>query len=541
MRQGAAEVGHTGRRRWGWSHAARIAVAVASITLAALSIWRIEAVSAPLQVERFSIGTTPVTLRTLPEAGPGPVVVIAHGFAGSRQLMAPFAVTLARAGYTTLSFDFPGHGRNPVPMTGDVRAEDGATRALLAALTGVIAAARDLPGSDGQVALLGHSMAADIIVRAAIAQPDLAATIAVSMFSPAVTASAPGNLLMIVGAWEAPLVEEARRVLRLSAGPEALVGTRYGDPVQGTARMLVVAPSVEHVGVLYSGASLAAAQAWLDGVFGTERPYRPDLRGPWVLALLAGVVALGWPLARLLPRVRPPRMSPVARPWLAVLGPAIATPLILWPLPTDLLPVLVADYLAAHFALYGLLLGGMLYAQGVWRPGLPDARVLAAGLGAGLFCILGPGIALDSYVANFLPHAGRVPVIAALALGTVLFTLAEEALIRAPARPIPGPGLAPRPIPGPGPRPSSDPGSGRWWVGAASKAAFVLSLIAAIMLDFQGLFFLIIILPVIVLFFLVYGLLDRWIHGQTQHPVAAGLALGAAFAWALGVTFPLAG
>ncbi|MEM8742726.1 MAG: alpha/beta hydrolase, partial [Pseudomonadota bacterium] len=345
-------------------------------------------------------------------------------------------------------------------------------------------------------------------------------TVAVSMFSPAVTATAPGNLLMIVGAWEAPLIEEALRVLRLSAGPEAGPGTLYGDPAQGTARMLVIAPSVEHVGVLYSGASLAAAQGWLDTVFGSDRLHRPDLRGPWVLALLASVVALGWPLARVLPRAQAPQMAQLARPWLAVLAPAIATPLILWPLPTDLLPVLVADYLAAHFALYGLLLGGILYAQGVWRPGWPGARVLAAGLGAGLFCILGPGLALDSYVANFWPHAGRVPVIAALALGTLLFTLAEEALIRAPA----GPGS-----------------SQRRWVGAASKAAFVLSLIAAIVLDFQGLFFLIIILPVIVLFFLVYGLLGRWIHGQTRHPVAAGLALGAAFAWALGVTFPLAG
>ncbi|WP_300971742.1 alpha/beta fold hydrolase [Thiocapsa sp.] len=44
-----------------------------------------------------------------------PVVVIAHGFAGSRQMMQAYAVTLARNGYLAVTFDFPGHGRNSTP------------------------------------------------------------------------------------------------------------------------------------------------------------------------------------------------------------------------------------------------------------------------------------------------------------------------------------------------------------------------------------------------------------------------------------------
>ena len=58
-------------------------------------------------------------------------------------------------------------------------------------------------------------------------------------------------------------------------------------------------------------------------------------------------------------------------------------------------------------------------------------------------------------------------------------------------------------------------------------------------LDPGRLFFLIIIVPVIALFFIVYGLLSRWTYASTGHPLIAGLASAIAFAWAIGVTFPL--
>ncbi|MEM9047331.1 MAG: alpha/beta fold hydrolase [Pseudomonadota bacterium] len=491
---------------------ARLTVALVGLFAILYAILQIDGVSAPLEIKRVSIGSIPATLRRLPSARPAPVIVIAHGFAGSRQLMAPFAVTLARAGYVTLSFDFPGHGRNPSPM---VLVDDDATAALLAALQAVVGEARARYEGDGRVGVLGHSMAADIVVRAAIADPEIAGTVAVSMFSQAVTAEAPGNLLMLVGAWETPLVAEALRVLQLAAGPEAARDRIYGSTAAQQARKVVVVPSTEHVSVLYSSRSLSEARDWFDLVFTRTYPFRADTRGPWVLLLLAGVVALGWPLSHLLPRGARRDPGTLKSGWRAILIPAIATPLILWPVPTDFLDILVADYLALHFALYGIMLAALLLHAGVWRAAWPGPKAVLSGLAASVFCILGPGLALDSYVANFMPHAGRLPLIAVLALGTLPYTLAEEALIRAP-------GAA-------------------WWTGLLSKFAFLLSLVAAIALDLENLFFLIIILPVIVLFFLVYGLIGRWIFASTRHPVAPGLALGLAFAWALGVTFPLAG
>ena len=98
--------------------------------------------------------------------------------------------------------------------------------------------------------------------------------------------------------------------------------------------------------------------AWLDQSFGIIRNAAPqtDGRGPWIIALFAGVVLLAWPLSSLLPRACP---QPVGagldwrRIWPGLLIPMIATPLMLRVAPTHFLPVLVADYLAAHFFLYG--------------------------------------------------------------------------------------------------------------------------------------------------------------------------------------------
>jgi hypothetical protein len=44
-----------------------------------------------------------------------------------------------------------------------------------------------------------------------------------------------------------------------------------------------------------------------------------------------------------------------------------------------------------------------------------------------------------------------------------------------------------------------------------------------------------------VLFFAIYGLFARWVGRRTGQPAVAGLANAVAFAWALGVTFPLVG
>lgn len=492
---------------------ARTIVAVIAAALALLAILMLERPRAGLVIEPFPIaGGPPATLFHLPDTAPAPVVVIAHGFAGSRQLMEPFALTLAHAGYTVVTFDALGHGRNPRPMSGDVTSVDGTTRLMVDELRSVASAALALPRSDGRLAFLGHSMASDLIIRAAQTDPRAQATVAISAFSQAITATEPPNLLLIPGAWETRLREEALRALH-HTDPTAGEGQTTGDFAQGTARRVTVAPAVEHVGVLYSATARRAATDWLNATFDRDTPAQTDARGGWILLLLAAITALGWPLTALLPKGQGARTPVPARTfWTATLAPAILTPLLLAPFDTRFLPVLVADYLALHFALYGALTLLLLHRAGRLTDQFP-ARALILSLAPAIFGILILGTALDRYVASFLPNAERAVIILALAAGSIPFFLADALL--------------------------TEGGRASTVRTLAARGAFLASLILAVALDFDRLMFLLIILPVILLFFLLFGTLAGWIGRRTGLPAIAGLGFGLTLAWALGVTFPL--
>ena len=497
--------------------AARIAVALAAVGAIALALGQLMRADAGLRVETAAVGATPVTITRPASEAPAPAVVIAHGFSGSRPLMRAFSATLARNGYVAVSFDFLGHGRNPGPMTGDVTTEDGATAALVAELGRVADFARALPGVDGRLAVLGHSMAGDVIARYALATPAVAATVGVSMFSPVVDADQPRNLLMIVGAWEAGLTDEAVRVLRLSAGPGADAGETHGDFSRGTARRAVFAPGVEHISVLWSVTALRESVDWLNATFDRPGPAQVAPRGGWVALLLAGIVALGWPLARLLPRLDGGAPGAGMRGWrfaVAALAPALLAPLIATALDWRFLPVIVGDYLALHFALYGALTALALWWAGARRPaGLFSAGRWLAALAVAGFAIGALGWALDAHVSSFRPVAARWPLILALLAGMAPYFLADEWLTRGRDAP-----------------PLAYP---------LTKLCFLGSLAAAVALDLERLFFLIILTPALLLFFLVYGLFSRWAWRRTGDPWVGALANAAAFAWAIGVTFPM--
>ncbi len=98
----------------------RIAAAVAALILVAIGLFELHGAREGLSITQTFVGETPVTIFRPRTDASAPVVVIAHGFAGSQQLMQPFAETLARNGYVAVTFDFLGHGRNPVPMRGDI-------------------------------------------------------------------------------------------------------------------------------------------------------------------------------------------------------------------------------------------------------------------------------------------------------------------------------------------------------------------------------------------------------------------------------------
>ena len=318
----------------------------------------------------------------------------------------------------------------------------------------------------------------------------------------------------MAGAWETMLAAEAEKALRL-ADPAANLGQTVGDPAQGTGRRAVLAPHVEHVSVLYSATTLTEARDWLNASFGRSGTGDVPARGGWIALLLVAVVALGWPMAGAMHRFRadvPPTPLPANRFALAIILPAVITPLILWPLNVHFLPVLVADYLAVHFALFGLMALAMVAAFGGLRHG-GIGIALALGLAVALFGIGAFGTALDRYVASFVPVAGRIPVVMAMAVGAVPFMLADAVL--------------------------TEGGRAPFWRVITVRGLALASLGLAVALDFEHLFFLIIILPIILLFFILFGTVSGWIGRATWRPAAAGVGLGVFLAWALGVTFPM--
>lgn len=500
----------------------RLAVAFMAVAAIAIGLFELHATCDGLRIVSTDVGETPITIFQPPAAGPVPVILIAHGFAGSQQLMQPFAETLARNGYIAVTFDFPGHGRNPVPMRGDISEGNEITLELLKELGKISAYARTLPESDGRVAVLGHSMASDIVIRFAQANTEIKATVAVSVFSPGVTATTPRNLLVIVGALEPSMLrDEGLRIVNLAADGRAVTGETYGRFSDGTARKLVLARGVEHIGVLYSRDSLTQALQWFNATFGRHQIGHVDSRGRWLGLLFLGIVALAWPLSALLP-VANEAFAGAALPWkkllIAASVPALLTPLILRRLPTDFLPVLLGDYLALHFFLYGVLTTALL---SFWRSptdagflaGASRKNLAVAAVVIGVYNIVAFGLPIDTYLFSFMPIDARLPLIAAIACGTLPYFIADEWLTRG--------------------------AQARRGAYALTKSGFLLSLAIAVALNPMKLFFLAIIVPAILLLFLAFGLIGRWSYLATHHPLPGAVANAAVFAWAIAVTFPM--
>ena len=475
------------------------------LVLILVAVLALEQSRAGLAQVRTNVGDTPV-VATFDAQAEGPVVLIVHGFAGSSQMMSAWAESLARAGYFTVRLDLEGHGRNPVPMSGDVTSIDGTTQLLLDDMARVLDWAVEQPGAEPRVALIGHSMSSDLVVRLGIADPRVEAIVGLSVFSEAITPDAPQNLLILNGQWEGALRAEAERVMAEIGAAE---GESVGRPGAGFARAAEPVAWAEHVSILYAPSGLRMAVDWIDDSFG-RRSDTPVARLGWaIVVMLAGAVMLAQPLARLLPQNAPPEALPTRVFWVLALAAPFAAAIVAVRVEVPGLPVLVADFLAAHLGLYGLftLLGALVAG---WRPELRHWPIGFALAAFGL-CVFG-GL-MDRYVASFFPIVERLPIVLAILPGAVLAMWGDAVLTQATFAPL--------------------------WRRLAVRGAFLASLALAVVLDFERLFFLVLIFPVILLFYGTFGMMGRWAGRRSGTPFAVGIGLGIILAWALGVTFPM--
>jgi len=518
-----------------WQQLAAV-LAIAAIIVGLSMLFRAER---GLDIVHTEVDGIPVTVFQPRDAQPAPAVLIGHGFAGSRQLMQPFAVTLARNGYVAVTFDFPGHGRNRTPLAGTL-GEPERAEALLDAFSRVARYARSLPASDGRLATLGHSMAGDILVRYADIDPDVDAAVAVSPYlSRELGAEGQRNLLFIYGEYEpAMILDQGREAVAALAGksPEQIElavtyaatqsdpdGLTTDGPSAGNARRMIIADGVEHIGVLYSAVSQHAALDWINRVYGRtgDSATMIDTRGSWLGLFFIGVVLLAWPLSTLLPRVaQQPRGAGLG--WRRLLplaiAPALLTPMILWPIPSDFLPIVIGDYIALHFGLYGLLTLAGLWLLGerpasLWQ-GVSGGALLLAVIAVGIYETAAVTLPTDRFVAAYVPGSDRIGTVLVLFAGTLLWFTADEWLTR---------------------------GGRARGAYALTKLLFLVSLMLAVVLNLNELFFLVIIIPAILALFIIYGLFSGWIYRRTNHPLVAAVTSALAFASAIAVSFPVVG
>ena len=259
----------------------RLGVLILALLLIALSWWGVVSAQTGLIVRQLRSNEVPLLYVAPENAKKVPAVLIAHGYAGSKQLMLGYANVLAHAGYAVMLWDFDAHAASTKPLN---------RNSLQQNLDVAYAALMAQPEVDvSRLALLGHSMGSGAVMSAAISNVNrYAATVAISPTGANVTPFEPQNLQLQTGSWEGRFVANARRLL-VAAG-----GENKNLPL-GRGRSLIIIPNAEHITILFRNASHQAARNWLDATFGVQRQSNyVDRRMIWYgLHLLAWLAVLG--------------------------------------------------------------------------------------------------------------------------------------------------------------------------------------------------------------------------------------------------------
>jgi hypothetical protein len=296
-------------------------------------------------------------------------------------------LTLAHAGYTTVSWDFEGHGANPNPLISTSQSDNlvqNAESALVGAeTTGLIDTHR--------IAILGHSMGSGVALSYGISHPETYATIAISPVNRSVSPSLPHNLLLMAGSLESQFVGNADQLLNQAGGPG-------GDLAAGTARELVIVPNVEHISILFSPLAYSTARSWLDSTFGPQPGATDytDRRIIWFGIGILGFVFLSNAILSVLPTAF--QTSIIIKPtWLrliTLLGGSIAASIILWLVSlsgvkiSQLLGLIVGGYMLIWYGVAGVI--SLL----ILRPHIPKPSLLDLIKGLVAFAALWLGFGL---------------------------------------------------------------------------------------------------------------------------------------------------
>jgi pimeloyl-ACP methyl ester carboxylesterase len=326
-------------------------------------------------------GTYPVpVLEMRPASGETPLVaIVAHGFAGSKELMTSFGVELARAGITAYLFDFPGHGASPVAIPANSYNHANG-QINLTALSEVVDYARthNAATRTPRLILLGHSMGTAAVGDYALAHPDpaLVATILVSPVGQEhPTTTQPRNLLLLAGQDDLPTVlSDSTRLQRLGCGVASSqsLPVQCGDPAAGTGRRSVVLAGLNHITILTASPTFQEMLNWLHVTSPRQVSLGTmnfDTRLLWLLLAIVGVVLAFFPLSAILidmfDIIGTPRsingQNVLFFFFCTLIGIAAAIAIQYNWRPFSFLHILLSDYVGGYFFFVALVTAGVIF------------------------------------------------------------------------------------------------------------------------------------------------------------------------------------
>lgn len=234
-------------------------------------------------------------------AAPAPGVLAIHGYINTRETQSGFAIELARRGFVVLALDQTGHGYSDPPAFSDGFGGP-AGLAYLRTLAFV-----DI----SRIGLEGHSMGGWAVQMAGVSQPDgyqamvLLGSSTGTFGAPAGTSTTPKNLALIFSRFDefsslmwgsktaAGIVDTAKLQALFDTQEPVVVGRRYGDASQGSARQLAM-PDVTHPGDHLSTDAIGYTVSWFEELLAQPSDISNQVWYWKELGTLLALLGLAW-------------------------------------------------------------------------------------------------------------------------------------------------------------------------------------------------------------------------------------------------------
>jgi pimeloyl-ACP methyl ester carboxylesterase len=445
-------------------------------------------------------------------------VVLFHGLAANKKVMAFNAQEFANQDLRVFVPDFPGHGRTPGPFS-FARAESCAD-----------AFVRDLIARNAIVPertfLAGHSLGGAIAIRVAVAIP-VSGVIAIS---PAPMHVARGFSDEMLPFHDAPPLPTHSFVLtgQWEPGPIKMLGQQLVSSAPDSSSKYQLISGTSHVSILFSPKTFDAVRSWTSQLLGTN-PDAPFPRNMPALACILGIIGLAILVPPFLHEMNTatkssPASLPIAPSFskaLLVAGiAALASALLLASpvIPVHFVHVFHGDYLALFLFLTGLVVLAISYKSLPALKSFPPSSIASTCASALVLVLLFAGWFELTFYEGWLTPARwfRLPLLLLLLLP---WHFAEEILLG---------------------QPTSSPDLRRLAKAFVLRAVVYLALFVGVQYLHSGAILLFLLLPYLIVFTVLQRLACDLVGFRTQSPAVTaifGAILLAAFALAI---FPVA-